>query len=136
MIGIGIFLSVAGGAGSGGGAAPIALFIGDPFVEGVNDSSVIIRFSNMTVGLSWALSVSSSGGGAPVADSGTVATATFDAVVDLTPLNSGTLTVAATQDGAPITGDTAPLLPPFDFLLLEGGDYLLLEGGDRLALAA
>ena len=125
----------AGVAGQGSGRS--AQFVGDPYTEGTNDSAITIRMRGATIGTTYLYSISSSGGGTPVTGTSTVAAANFDITsINITGLSPGTLTLSYKEDSVERATDTALLLPPFDFLLLEGGDYLLLEGGDRLALAA
>lgn len=89
---------------------PAATFIGDPFTEGLNDSAVVIRIQNATIGTSFSVSVSSSGGGTPPANqTGTVTTATFDRTFNLTDLNAGTLTTSYSEDSVEVATDTAVL---------------------------
>lgn len=85
------------------------------YTEGTDDSSVNLDVTSAEVGASWALTISSSGGGTDVTDSGTVATASFTiSGKNLTGLNPGTLTAslvltdAALNAGTPAT-DTATL---------------------------
>jgi hypothetical protein len=124
-------LSVSSALGIAVGGVPRARFVGDPYTEASNDSAVTIRMTNATIGLGWGISVASSGGGTPVTSSGTVASASFDSVLNLTALNAGTLTVTYSEDSVEISTDTALLLVPFDSGLLDfseprGSQYVSL----------
>jgi hypothetical protein len=110
-------VSVTGQSGGGGGIT--ARFVGDPYTEGVNDDAVTIRIRNATIGATWDIEVTSSGGGTPVTDTDTVTVANFDLVLDLTALNAGTLTVEYSEDSVLVATDTALLLIPFDYGMLD-----------------
>lgn len=101
------------------------------YTEGVDDDAVSLDVTSAEVGASWALTISSSGGGTDVTDSGTVASASFTiSGQDLTGLNPGTLTAslvltdAALNEGSPAT-DTATLsaagLSEVEYLVIAGG---------------
>lgn len=91
------------------------VFTADSYTEGTDDSSVSLDVTGAEVGATWALTISSSGGGTNVTDNGTVSTASFTiSGKDLTALNPGTLTASlvltdtAANEGSPAT-DTATL---------------------------
>ena len=98
---------------SSGGIA--ARFTGDPYTEGVNDSSVTVSVTGATIGATWDITISSSGGGTPVTDTGTVADEDFDITgLGLTGLNPGSLSLSYEEDSVVRSTDIALLMPPFD----------------------
>jgi hypothetical protein len=71
-------------------------------VNNANTSAIGFSFANAEVGTSYSYTISSSGGGAPVTDTGPIATATDQIIgIDVSGLLDGTLTLAVTLlDGA------------------------------------
>jgi hypothetical protein len=131
MLGIGINPWWPSTFGSGGSRDPYAIFSAGPYTEGANDSAVQISINSATIGAAWDISVSSSGGGTPVTDSGTVAAANFSRTLNLTPLNPGTLTVTYSEDAVVISTATALLIAPFDVGLL---DFSRVEASQYVSL--
>jgi hypothetical protein len=124
-------------AGDGGGGRPQARFVGDPYVEGDGDDSVTVTIRRATIGTTYLLTISSSGGGTDVTDTDTVATEDFDiTALDLTGLSPGALTLSYEEDSVEVSTDTALLLPPFDVLLADDGVTPLLADDNVTELTA
>ena len=85
-------------------------FGGSTYYEGVDDNDVAVTISNATDGASWDLTISSSGGGTAVTDSGTVSGSTVNAgAQDLTGLNAGTLTFSYEEASVEVATKAATL---------------------------
>jgi len=101
--------------GAPGGNRVRVSFGADSFQEGVDDSAVVFTIHNATLAAAWDISISSSGGGTPITDSGTVGARQFStAAQDLTGLSPGTLTVTYSEDSVVKATSTALLIPPFE----------------------
>ena len=112
--------------------------IAAPYVIAANVVSVPISFSGAEVGDSYSCSVTSSGGGSPVSDSGTVTSSSQILTCNLTGLADGTLTTSLTltdpagnAGGAATTTtikDTTALPAPVGEYLFNG-DFSDASGG-------
>lgn len=79
--------------------APVgyAINIDQAAVSADNETATSFTFSAAEVGAAWSLTVTSSGGGTPVTDSGTIATATDQITgIDVSGLSDGTLVYSVT----------------------------------------
>ncbi|WP_440958142.1 Ig-like domain-containing protein [Oceanicaulis sp. LC35] len=79
-------------------------------VTGSNETAAPLRFTTAEVGTTYAYSVSSSGGGAPVTGTAAITNATQDVNINVSSLADGTLTATATltDDAGNATSQTAP----------------------------
>lgn len=84
------------------------VFTGDPYTEGVNDTAVVLNVAGAEVAATWALSITSSGGGTTVSVNGTVSAASFAvAAQNLSGLSPGTLTASLVLSNASGAGTAA-----------------------------
>jgi hypothetical protein len=119
------------GAIGDGGSAVSALFVGSPYTEGVNDSSVTVAVNGGSVGKTYLLTITSSGGGTPVTATATVSTAIFNITgLNLTGLSPGAVSLTYAEDTVVVATHSALLLPPFDVRVTQASDRRITQSGD------
>lgn len=96
--------------GVGEGASGPSVSIASTIYEDHTDASVPVTLRGFTPGETWALTISSTGGGTNVTDTGTVpANGVVSTTQDLSGLGVGTLSVSATEAGSEVATRTATM---------------------------